>query len=186
MSISEKELVLSCQKWNLENFTYLYDAHIDGVYRFVYLKVFNKEVAEDLTSDIFFKALSKINSYNPDKWASFKTWIYKIAYNTVIDYFRVNKENVDIEEVVETIPSSEDIGETIDNKDKIRKILAYLDSVDPKVKKIIILRFWDDLSFKEISEITWETVDNCKKIVSRTIAKIDIDTLILLLIFMNF
>lgn len=186
MPISESEIVIKCQKWDLDQFSLLYDTYVDGIYRFIYLKVFQKEVAEDLTSDVFFKALSKINTYNPEKGASFKTWIYKIAYNTIVDYFRVNKEKVDIDEIVETIQVDEDIAENIDNKDKIKKILSFLETVDPKVKRIIILRFWDDLSFKEIAEITGESVDNCKKIVSRTIAKIDINTLIILLIFMHF
>jgi RNA polymerase sigma factor (sigma-70 family) len=60
----------------------------------------------------------------------------------------------------------------LDNKEKVREIFNFFDTLNQKHKQILIMRFWDELSFKEISELTGESVDNCKKIVSRTVMKL--------------
>lgn len=179
--LSDDQLVELCQKGNLDSFSFLYERYIDAIYRFVYMKVFETPLAEDITSDIFFKVLNKINSYELDWKASFKTWIYTIAQNTVIDFYRTKKKSHDIEEIIETASQENDFWQEIDNKDKLRKILAFLDTQSEKTKEIVVMRFWDDLSFKEISQITGESVDNCKKIVSRTLKKMDITYFLILL-----
>lgn len=123
------------------------------MYKFVYLKTFDKELAEDITSDVFMKALSKIRSFDTKADSSFKAWIYKIAYNTIVDHYRTRKEEPSLEEVAER-GYLIDIGDEIDKKEQSKKVLAFLDTLDSRAKKIIVMRFWDDLSFKEIAEIT--------------------------------
>ena len=180
-NLSDNQLVDLCQKGELDVFSILYERYIDAIYRFVYMKVFEVPLAEDITSDIFFKILKKIDSYEIDWKASFKTWIYTIAQNTVIDFFRTKKESHNLEEIIDSAFVQDDFWQDIDNKDRLQKVLAFLDTQTPKTKEIVIMRFWDDLSFKEISQITWESVDNCKKIVSRTLKKMDVPFLLFLL-----
>lgn len=185
MVVSENELIKACQDWKLEHFSYFYEKYSQSVYKFIYLKTFDRELAEDITSDVFMKALSKISTFTPKADATFKSWIFRIAYNTIIDHYRTKKEEPSLDEVAER-GYYLDIGDMIDKKQNAKKVLKFLDTLDPLVKKIVIMRFWDELSFKEIAEITWESEDNCKKIVYRNIKKMDISTLILLLLFINF
>lgn len=169
--MSEQEVITLCQKWQLDNFSILYETYFDKIYRFVYLKTYDRQLAQDITSETFLKALDKINTFKNNKESSFKAWIYRISYNLIIDDYKVANRKVSVEEVMEFWYDF-DFATDIDNKDKIREIFNFFETLNPKHKQILIMRIWDDLSFKEISELTWESVDNCKKIVSRTLMKI--------------
>ncbi len=179
---TDTEILELCQNWNQDAFWLLYDKYIDQIYKFVYLKLWDVSIAEDLTSEIFFKVFNKINTYHIGGAASFKTWIYKVAYNAIIDFFRTRKEDTDLEEIVEFVWYENDFWKEIDDKDAVKKVLTFLESQPEKARQICMMRFWDDLSFKEIATITWESVDNCKKIVSRTLQKMPTDILALFLI----
>jgi RNA polymerase sigma-70 factor (ECF subfamily) len=61
--MEDKELVIQCQSGNLGVFSELYDRYIDKIYKFVYLKTSNQEIAEDITSEVFYKAMNSINSF---------------------------------------------------------------------------------------------------------------------------
>lgn len=171
MEMSEKEIIDLCQKGNLEYFSELYEKYVEMIYKFIFLKTTDKELSEDLTSQTFFKALEKIQSFKIDDSANFRAWLYRIAYNLIIDTYKSKKQDLSFEE-------SWDIGyewnfwDDIDQKETLKKVRAYFDTLNPKHKEIILMRIWDDLSFKEIAEITWESLSNCKKIVSRTLQNI--------------
>lgn len=181
--MSEQEVITLCQKWKLDYFSELYETYFDKIYKFVFLKTYDKQLAQDITSETFLKALDKINTFKNNKESSFKAWIYRIAYNLVIDDYKVANRKVSIEEVMEFWYDF-DFASDIDNKDKIKEVFNFFETLNPKHKQILIMRFWDDLSFKEISELTWESVDNCKKIVSRTLGKITWESMGLLFILL--
>jgi RNA polymerase sigma factor (sigma-70 family) len=69
----------------------------------------------------------------------------------------------------------------IDNKDKLAAVVELLNTFNKTHREIIMLRIWEDLSYKEISEITGSSVDNCKKIVSRGLKTIQANFVLLLL-----
>ncbi len=181
--MSEQEVITLCQKWKLEYFSELYETYFDKIYKFVFLKTYDKQLAQDITSETFLKALDKINTFKNNKESSFNAWIYRIAYNLVIDDYKVANRKVSIEEVLEFWYEA-DFARDIDNKEKVREIFNFFDTLNPKHKQILIMRFWDELSFKEISELTWESVDNCKKIVSRTMMKLGSEHMLLLFILL--
>lgn len=183
--MNEIEIIKKFQNWEKEIFSKLYDEYIDKIYKFVYLKTYQKEISEDLTSEIFLKAVKNLEKFDIEKKdTSFKSWIYRIARNTVIDFYRTKKEEVSIENALE---KWEEINfwKDIDNKDKIKEILEFLETLKKEHKEILIMRLWENLSFKEIAEITWKSEDNCKKIVSRTLVKVNqnVTFLITLLVF---
>lgn len=183
VSMEDILLINAHKQGNTSCFGEIYEKYVDDIYRFVLRKVGEKETAEDLTSTIWIKILSSIDSYQEQSGATLKSWIYRIANNTVIDHYRTKKENVDMEEIVE--PSlSPDFWKDLDNKDSLKHVVEYLQWFSSREQEIVFLRVWDDLSYKEISEILGESVDNCKQIYSRTIKKVQANITLILLLFL--
>lgn len=182
--LQELELIALCREWKLENFSELYDRYFNKIYNFIYLKVYSREEAEDLTSEVFFKALNKIETFNPETWTSFQAWIYRIAHNRVVDHYRTKKESTSIEEIIDFKASKEDIPEELFNKMKLEEVVKFMDSLKKEHKDVLIMRIWDNLSYREIAEITGLSESNCKKIVSRNLVKINEAVVYSLLLFL--
>lgn len=166
------EKIIKIQSWETKFFWDIYDEYVEKIYKFIYLKTSDKQISEDLTSETFISALQKIyqfDSKNPD--SNFKAWLYKIAYNKVINFYKKDWIETEINDNLE-LAYQVDFWQNLDNKMKIDEILTFLWTLKPNEKKVIIYRIWYDLSFAEISEILGLSVDNCKQISSRTMKKI--------------
>ncbi len=162
--------VSKCQKGDTAAFGVLYDRYIDKIYRFIYYKTFVKEVAEDLTSDVFHKALTKINSFDQRKGV-FSAWLYRIARNSVIDHYRSHKSDVPLEDVFE-VGVDERTPETLDAISELKKVSAYLETLNAKQREIITLRVWEELSYKEIAAMVGGSEDSVKMAFSRGIREL--------------
>jgi len=162
--------VSKCKAGDTEAFGVLYDRYIGKIYRFVFYKTFVKEVAEDITSDVFHKALQKINLYDEDKGV-FSAWIYRIARNNVIDYYRSQKGDVSLDDVFD-VGFDERTPESLDAIAALDKVQDYLQTLSSKQREIVTLRVWEDLSYREIAEIVGGTEDGVKMSFSRSIREL--------------
>lgn len=169
-TLDEAKIIQSIQAGNAQDFGALYDAYVKKIYNFIYFRTHHKETAEDLTSQVFFKALEKIRQFNLER-GSFSSWIYRIARNAVIDQYRTKKDDTAFEDALE-VKSSENIENEIDNKNTLREIEKYLHTLKPEQREIIIMRVWDELTYQEISEITEKSEGSLKMMFSRTIAEL--------------
>lgn len=176
-------LIDAYKQGDMSGFSGIYDKYLDDIYRFVMRKVGDSEMSEDLTSQIWIKIFNNIDSYQPKSWASFKSWIYRIANNSVIDYYRTKKENASLEEIAEPV-FSPDFAQNYDNKQRLKKVENYLTSLSHKEQEVVFLRVWDDLSYKEISTVLWISVDNCKQIYSRSIKKVQANITLLCIVLL--
>lgn len=86
---------------------------------------------------------------------------------------------MDIDAIVE-IGISHDFAQEIDSKDTLSRVLQYMQELKPIEREIVTLRIWDDLSYTEIAKICDKKEDNCKKILSRALAKIGANVAIFL------
>jgi len=170
MEGNETDIIRECQAGNLKKFGKLYDQYIKKIYNFIFYKTLQKEITEDLTSQTFIKALENISKYNNAK-GSFSSWLYKIARNTVIDYYRTKKENFNIADF-SNLSSYENLEDKTDIKQQLEKIQKYLKKLKAEQREIIIMRIWDGLSYEEISHIINKSQASCKMLFSRTINKL--------------
>ncbi len=159
--------VTRCKSGETEAFGVLYDKYLDPIYRFVYYKTFSKEAAEDLTSDVFHKALEKLTTFDQSK-GDFSTWLYRIARNRVIDYYRTKKVTDPIDDAFD-VGIDERTPETLDAIAALGKVTAYLETLDAKQREIIMLRVWEERSYREIAAIVGGTEDSVKMAFSRSI-----------------
>jgi len=165
MNIEEQTIIEHCKEGRLGEFEKLYDIYFQKIYNFIYYRTGHKETAEDLTSKTFIKALDNIKDF---KGGNFSAWIYCIARNQVIDQYRAKKNVVDIDK----ISLGREMSSNLDAKNKLKEVSKYLDKIKPEHKEVIIMRVWDELSYREISEIMKKSEASCKIIFSRAISKL--------------
>lgn len=162
---SDNLTAIACQKKDLSQFSFLYEKYVKKIYNFIYYRTFHKETAEDLTSKVFIKALENINKFNPQK-GKFSSWLYQVARNIVIDYYRSQKQELNFEEFW-GIASNQNLSASLDQKQAIEEIKTYLQKLDSLQRDIVIMRLWDELSYKEISQIIGKSEAACKMCFSR-------------------
>ena len=167
---AQEQIIRECQKGNLDEFTELYEQYFEKIYRFIYYKTHHRQTTEDLTSQVFIKTLENIGRFNPRK-GLFSSWLYRIARNKVIDYYRTKKNESDITGFWD-LNSGEKIDTDLENKEKLEQVKRYLDKLKPEQREIIVMRIWNGLSYREIAEILDKKEANCKMIFSRTMKKL--------------
>jgi RNA polymerase sigma-70 factor (ECF subfamily) len=116
------------------------------------------EDAEDILQEIFIKVYRNINSYDPKY--NFSSWIYRIAHNEAVSYLRSKKrkqisKNISggEDDIFEKIPSDIDIEGEYIKKDSQKVLTKALKKLDSKYREVLILRFFEEKEYNEISEI---------------------------------
>ena len=128
---------------------HLIQAHYDEIYRFVYRQTGHKEDAMDLTQSIFLAVLRALPTYRAER-GTFRTWLYRIAANKVIDARRrACLVPLPMEEL--EIPSEEDFTAQIQNRALLEQIEAYVSGLESHVQAVFRLRLYGEQSFPEIA-----------------------------------
>ena len=135
-----------------ETFTELYEHYLPKVFRYISYRVGDMDLAEDLTSVVFEKALTKIDSYRSNK-ASFSTWLMTVARNTVIDHYRVKsrKLTISIEETLEIASEEASPEEEVIRKEELQRLGTYLRELSQQEREIISLKFGAELTNRQIA-----------------------------------
>ena len=166
-------LVEKAQKGDSEAFGVLYDRYLPKIYRFVLLKVGGrKHDAEDLTHQAFAQAWEHINSFG-FKGFPFSSWLYRIASNAVIDYYRTFKNHLDIEyaprEAVVQYPDFEGLHDDSVDMQFVKSAIAKL---EPDQQNVVVMRFVDELSTREIAHALGKTEGAVRVIQHRALKQI--------------
>jgi RNA polymerase sigma-70 factor (ECF subfamily) len=146
----------------------LYDIYLDALYRFVSVRVGSRADAEDITEQIFVSMFTAINRYT-DEGLPFEAWMYRIARNKVIDYYRGRKPHVRLDEIAE-VPDSRETPEVQTEKSLTREaVLRCLTRIAPTYQEIIILKYIEDKTNEEISIILEKPVAHVRVLQHRAI-----------------
>lgn len=173
--LQEKILLLRIRTHaDAASFTKVYDLFIERIYRFIFFKVRTKEDAQDLTSEVFLKAWRYIHDGKPIE--SLNAFLYQIARNSVIDYYRKkNNDSVTVDdEVLVQVPGNElDIlVRQVDAHVDMKRINKALSSMKEEYRDVIILRYIEQLSIKEVSKVLGKTPSNVKVLAHRALKKL--------------
>ncbi len=136
-----------------EAFGALYDRYVDAVYRYAYYRVRNEADAEDVTSEVFFKALRAMPRYEPRQ--PFLAWLYRIARNTIIDRARRQRPQLAFEDAlrhpgVDRVVDPDAGLDRLSDSQALREAIARL---TPLQQDVIILRYLEGLDTKAIGRI---------------------------------
>lgn len=133
------------------DFKRFYQKHFDRVYRFVFFRVqMNRDVAEDLTSEIFMKALKHFPSYDPKK--SQYAWIMTIARNHLLNHWRDQKESIDIDDVAFCLEGTDGRSDAM-KMDDCSEVYTALDQLSKKDRELIEMKYLLGYRYKEMSEL---------------------------------
>ena len=125
----------------------VYCQYRDRVGQYVSAKITNRSDAEDLVSETFLKVYEKFGTFDEDR-SSLSTWIYTIARNTVIDYFRKHRVHA---ELPESLPDEACVEEEIFRKEALRSLAQALKGLDRRSRDLIILRYDKGMALKDIA-----------------------------------
>jgi RNA polymerase sigma-70 factor (ECF subfamily) len=156
-----------------EVFAEFYEQYMPKIFSYISYRVTDKHVAEDLTSSVFEKALTKFNTFDAKK-AAFSTWVFTIARNTVIDYYRDNSKKKEIESdtavfITTQYTSTED--EVVKAED-FKKLKTCLSKLNKHEQEIISLKFSSELTNRKIAQMLGMTESNVGIILFRAIRKL--------------
>lgn len=166
----EQDLVKKSKDGEVEAFGLLYDHYLPKIYRFVLIKVGRREEAEDLTHQAFLKAWQNIAGYE-FKGYPFGSWLYKIARNTVYDYYRQTRTEMDIEDADDLgwLVTEEDAAADTEKRLDLQRTLESLKKLKGIEEDVLIMRFVDDLPIKEVARTLGKTEGAVKLIQNRGI-----------------
>jgi RNA polymerase sigma-70 factor (ECF subfamily) len=143
----------------------LINRHQSKIYGFIYSKLSDRDIADDIFQDTFIKVIKtlKSNSYNEE--GKFLPWVMRISHNLIIDYYRKNKKMPMFRETEEfsifsimsdNVPNIESQMITSQVESDLRKLIKVLPEDQ---KEVLMMRMYQDLSFKEISELTGVSIN---------------------------
>jgi len=155
-------------------FAELYEYSFPRVYNFIFAKVKDAELADDIVSDVFIKVYQKLGMYDREK-AAFSTWLFRMALNTMTDNLR--KQDRKREDTWEDFfdpagPVSEQPESVALKKEQNDTLLKAIDKLNERGRRIVELKFWSGLSNTEIAEIMDLSVSNVGTILTRAMIKL--------------
>lgn len=145
-----KKLVERAVSGNFEAFGKLYYIYVEKIYKYVFYQVKDKMTAEDITADVFVKALDKIKSCK-GKEATFSSWLYRIAYNRTIDNFRMSSRILALD--TEFISNLDDPKQELGKSLEWQELLEAISQLPQNQRQFIILKFIEGLDNREIGHI---------------------------------
>ena len=167
-------LVNKARTGDKDALTELYGVFREKIYRYVFFKCGNHADAEDITNEVFLRMIQSIANFQW-KGIGFSSWLFKIASNLVIDYYR-NKSRRNIESIEKRDyigeTNWEQISEFLDNRDLFHAIYKDTDDLTGLQKEVVNLRFIGDLSLKETAEAMSKNVNSVKAIQHAAIKKL--------------
>jgi RNA polymerase sigma factor (sigma-70 family) len=156
-----------------EIFAGLYDEHMSKVYRYIFYKVNDHQLAEDLTSNVFEKALIKFSQYDESR-ASFLTWVFAITRTTISDYYRAQpKVNTTLIDEALEMPGRDPLPDEIVEEGEERQLLRKCIGVLPEdEQEIVRLKFALEMTNRNIAKQIGLTESNVGVKLYRIIRKL--------------
>ncbi|MDR2953771.1 MAG: sigma-70 family RNA polymerase sigma factor [Prevotella sp.] len=166
LKMTDEQLVKDYSNGNNLAFDILLNRHKQNVYNYIYFIVRNKELSEDIFQETFIKAIITIKQGRYTENGKFRAWISRIAHNLIIDHFRQEKNENTVsndEAPIDLLNNPALCDGTIEDQmismqitSDIRKLISYLPDSQ---KEVLEMRYYQDLSFKEIADITGVSIN---------------------------
>jgi len=142
-------------KRNPEAFSALYQRYLPRIYGYISWRIGVRSDVEDLVSDIFTKTLDKLDTFQWRKNATFSSWIFRIAHNAVIDYYRTRDKAalIDIDDMPEIQADALLPSESLERRELFKIFYQMIQELPARQAEIITMRFFGEMKNKEIAKV---------------------------------
>ena len=177
MNLEEERELVERAKEDPQAFSILYEKYYSKIFGYILKRTADVEIAEDITSETFLKALNKLWTF---KWRgiSFSSWLYRIASNETANFFRKKKRIIFLEKPPEPIADSNPLEEVMKAQEEMKKHGDFLilhekiSQLPLKYQEVIYLKFFEKKKIKEICEILGKKEGTVKSLLHRAIEKL--------------
>ena len=163
------QILIGCKSGDAKCFSQVVDIYASRCYGYFYRLTGNNDVSDDLVSELFVKLVEKIGSY---KGGSFESWLFKIASNVFHDHLRSRQRQKKMLDIRKKQLESEITEPKQSDSQRIDKLQIQLERLDADTKELVILRFYSQLSFKEIAAIRSEPIGSTLAKLHRGVKKL--------------
>jgi len=176
--ISDSELVKIVRESDQERYAEIIERYQGKLFAYIYRLVGSREETEDLLQEVFIKAFRNLNSFDVEK--KFSSWIYRIAHNESVNHLKRKslKRFISWEDVVstkdkmETRDFDDDAHKSWVRKEKNQEVEQALNRLPIKYKQVLVLKYYDDKSYEEISEILDKPINTVGTLINRAKKKL--------------
>jgi RNA polymerase sigma-70 factor (ECF subfamily) len=165
---NDADLVKRAQGGDVNAVGELYDRHHESIFRYVQSRVYDRDLAEDLTGEIFTRMVTSLPGYRL-RGIPFRAWLYRIARNLVVDHYRKESGRVSV-----PLYHAESTGEAasnpawiVEHKLTLERVQRALARLDPSQQEVVVLRFLLGLSLREVALTLNKTVAAVKSLQHR-------------------
>ncbi len=149
------QIIIGCKNGDADCFSQVVEMYASRCYGYFYRLTGNRDTSDELLSILFAKLVGKIGSY---KGGSFESWLFKIASNVFNDHLRSRQRYTKLLDIRKSHFESEITETKRSNGDRVDKLQIQLSKLDDETRELIMLRFYSQFSFKEISQMRFEPI----------------------------
>jgi RNA polymerase sigma-70 factor (ECF subfamily) len=163
------QIIRGCKAGEAESFEKLIDVYARRCYGYFYRLTGNREVSDDLLGELFVKLVAKIGSY---RGGSFESWLFKVASNVFHDHLRGKQQRRRLLEArkEQFVSESTELKQSDDRR--IDELQTKLEQLDADTRELIMLRYYSELSFKELARMRAEPIGTTLAKVHRGLKKL--------------
>lgn len=177
MTLDEEKKLVKRAKKEPEAFGLLFDAHYQKIFGYVLRRTADIDSAKDVVSETFLKALKNLWQF---KWqgVSFSSWLYRIAANETVNYYRHKKPTISLSAISSPVDKSDLLEEITRAQEKLKehqdflKLQKEIMLLPLKYQEVLTLRFFEQKQLKEIAEILGKKEGTIKSLLHRGLAKL--------------
>ncbi len=168
----ERELIRRAKECDPSAFAMLYEHYYQDIYNYIYYRVASDPVAEDLTSDIFLKALESIDSFT-FRGIPFSAWLFRIARSIVAEYFRGMAKTSETAFEEEMFSGEGQADDALETKHTQQRLARALGDLTEDQQQVIVLKFVDGFSNTDIAQILGKSEGAIKSLQHRALSALN-------------
>ena len=168
--VEEQRLLKRAQRGESEAFAVLYRDNVQAIFRYVFYRVSHAPLAEDLTGDVFIRALKGISSYQ-DQGKPFVAWLYRIAHDRVVDHYRQQKRQPETPLADDAeLPVSSNMDASVLRRQAARALREAITELTDEQQQVIILRFIEGQRLEMVAQVMGKNANAIKQLQHRALA----------------